>query len=175
MAQMTVASVDTRLTLSDGFYAGLIGGGVLSAYFAACDALLRVPVDSLYRFMASAVLAKSALQGGWMPVALGIGILFLLAAVGGLVYAWLAHRIPALAKTPISSLTGLIYGFLVWLVFVDVIIPTTGMQETIDHPLWISAVGIGIFYGSALCEYLANVSRLRTHRAQQAAELAASQ
>ena len=172
MAQVTVVTVDTRLTLSDGFYGGLIGGSVLSVYFAICDTLLHVSLDSLYRFMASAVLGKGAMQSGWMPVALGVCILYLLAALGGIVYAWLAYRVPALAKTPISSLAGLIYGFVVWLVFIDVIIPLTGMQQTIDHPLWISAVGIGIFYGSALCEYLANVSRLRTHRAQRASELA---
>jgi hypothetical protein len=165
-----VVSTDTRLTLSDGFYAGLIGGGVLSAFFAVADWLIHAPLDSIYLFMASAVLGKAAMTGGWMPIALGLGMLFLLATLGGVVYAWLAHRFTVLAKTPISSLAGLVYGFLAWLFFVDVIIPTTGMQQTIDAPLWVSAAGVGIFYGSALCEYLANVSRLRTARAARAGQ-----
>ncbi|MGH7715036.1 MAG: hypothetical protein ACREML_03460, partial [Vulcanimicrobiaceae bacterium] len=82
----------------------------------------------------------------------------------------IARRFTFLAKSPISSLGGLIYGFIVWFIFVDMIIPMTGMQQTVDHPLWISAIGIGIFYGSALCEFLASVSRVRTARADRAAE-----
>lgn len=165
---MVVVRIDPRLTLSDGFYGGLIGGVVLSAFFAVIDALLHQPLDSIYLFMASAVLGKAALSGGWMPLVLGIALMLLLAAIGGIFYAGLARRFTALARTPISSLAGLVYGFAVWLVFVDVIIPTTGMQQTVDHPLWIPAAGIGIFYGSALCEFLAGVSRVRTARAERA-------
>lgn len=156
--------------MSDGFYGGLLGGAALSVFFAVVDAIMHEPIDSIYLFMASAVLGKAALAGGWMAIALGIGILFLLAAIGGIVYSILARQYPALAKTPFSSFWGLFYGFVVWLVFVDVIIPTTGMQTTVDHPLWISAAGIGIFYGSSLCEYLASVSRLRVARAERMAE-----
>jgi len=165
---MVVVRIDPRLTLTDGFYGGLIGGTVLSAFFAAIDWLLHEPLDSIYLFMASSVLGKAALAGGWMPLVLGIALMYLLAAIGGMIYAGLARRFTALARTPISSLGGLVYGFIVWLIFVDIIIPTTGMQQTIDHPLWISAVGIGIFYGSALCEFLASVSRVRTAKAGRA-------
>lgn len=156
--------------MSDGFYGGLLGGAVLSVFFAVIDAIMHEPLDSIYLFMASAVLGKAALGGGWMPVALGIAILFLLAAAGGIFYSILARQFSALAKTPISSLGGLIYGFIVWVLFVDIIIPSTGMQQTVDHPLWVSAVGIGLFYGSALCEYLASVSRLRAARAERGGE-----
>lgn len=166
---MVVVQIDPRLTLSDGFYGGLIGGAVLSVFFAVIDFLLHEPLDSIYLFMASAVLGKSALSGGWMPLVLGLALMFLMAAVGGIFYAAIARRFTLLAKTPISSLGGLIYGFIVWFIFVDVIIPLTGMQQTVDHPLWISAIGIGIFYGSALCEFLASVSRVRTARADRAA------
>lgn len=154
--------------MSDGFYAGLLGGGVLSVFFVVIDAILHEPLDAVYLFMASGVLGKAALSGGWMPLALGIGIMFLLAALGGIFYSMLARQFTVLAKTPISSLGGLVYGFVVWFLFVDVIIPSTGMQQTVDHPLWVSAIGIGIFYGSALCEYLASVSRLRAARAERA-------
>ena len=156
--------------MSDGFYGGLLAGVVLSAFFAAVDLLLHEPLDSIYLFIASAVLGRAALAGGWMPIALGIAMFFLLAAIGGIVYSILARHWQALATTPTSSLAGLIYGFIVWLIFVDVVVPTTGMQQTVDHPLWISAAGIGIFYGSALCEYLANVSRLRKARHERAGE-----
>jgi hypothetical protein len=165
---MVVVRIDPRLTLSDGFYGGLIGGAVLSVFFAVIDFLLHEPLDSIYLFMASSVLGKAALTGGWMPLVLGIALMFLMAALGGIFYAAIARKITILAKTPISSLGGLIYGFIVWFIFVDVIIPTTGMQQTVDHPLWISAIGIGIFYGSALCEFLASVSRVRTAKAERA-------
>ncbi|MGH7662400.1 MAG: hypothetical protein ACRENA_15955 [Vulcanimicrobiaceae bacterium] len=156
--------------MSDGFYGGLLAGAVLSVFFIAVDLLLREPIDSIYLFVASAVLGKAALTGGWMPIALGIAMFFLMAAIGGIVFSILARNWQALATTPTSSLAGLVYGFFVWLVFVDIIIPSTGMQQTVDHPLWISAAGIGIFYGSALCEYLANVSRLRKARHERAGE-----
>lgn len=156
--------------MSDGFYGGLLAGAVLSVFFAVVDLLLHEPIDSIYLFIASAVLGKAALSGGWMPVALGIAMFFLLASIGGIVYSIFARIWQALATTPTSSLAGLIYGFMVWLVFVDIIVPTTGMQQTVDHPLWISAAGISIFYGSALCEYLANVSRLRKARHERAGE-----
>ena len=168
MIAHAVVRLDPRLTLSDGFYGGLIGGAVLSAFFAVIDLLLHEPLDSIYLFMASAILGPSALQGGWMPLVLGIAMMFLLCAIGGIIYAGLARKWNFLAQTPISSLAGLVYGFIVWLVFVDVVIPMTKMQQTVDHPLWISAVGIGIFYGSALCEFLANISRVRRARFERA-------
>jgi len=157
---------DPRLAWSDGFYGGLISGAVVSVFFMVTDALLRLPIDSIYLFLASAVLGKAAMNGGWLPVALGVGMLFLLSAFGGMFYAGIARRWPALAQTPVSTVAGLIYGFFVWLLFVDVIVPTSGMQQTIDHPLWISAAGIGLFYGTTLCEYLANVARKRLARSQ---------
>gem|GEM_PF-821976 len=169
-----VVRIDPRLTMSDGFYGGLLAGVVLSAFYVVVGLLLHEPIDSIYLFVASAVLGKAALAGGWMPVALGIGMFFLLAAIGGIFYSVLARHFGALARTPTSSLAGLIYGFIVWLIVVDVIIPTTGMQQTVDHPLWISAAGIGIFYGSALCEYLASVSRLRVARAERGGESSAA-
>ena len=156
--------------MSDGFYAGLLGGGVLSLFFVVIDFILHEPLDAIYLFMASSVLGKAALAGGWMPLALGLGIMFLLAAMGGIFYSVLARQFTLLAKTPISSLGGLAYGFIVWVIFVDIIIPSTGMQQTVDHPLWVSAIGIGVFYGSALCEYLASVARLRAARVQRATE-----
>lgn len=162
---MIEVKVDPRLSWSDGFYGGLIAGVVLSLFFVVADMFTHEPLDSIYLFLASGVLGKAALTDGWMGIALGVGLLFVLAGIGGIVYAALARRYPRLVKTPISSLAGLVYGFLVWLVFVDVIIPTTGMQQTIDSPLWVSAIGIGIFYGSTLCEYLANIARMRAMRA----------
>ena len=166
---MIEVKVDTRLSWSDGFYGGLLAGVVLSLFFAVANMFTHEPLDAVYLFLASAVLGKAALTGGWLAVALGIGLLFILAGIGGIVYAALARRFTRLVKTPISTLAGLVYGFTVWLIFVDVVIPTTGMQQTIDHPLWVSAAGIGIFYGSALCEYLANVARTRATRAERAA------
>ena len=171
---MVVVRIDPRLTVSDGFYGGLIGGGVLSAFFAVIDALMHEPLDSIYLFMASAVLGKSALAGGWMALALGIVVFFLLASIGGMIFSAIARHWTALSQTPISSFAGLVYGFIVWLIFVDVVIPLTSMQQTVDHPLWISAAGLGIFYGSALCEYLASVARVRTVRAERASEPAAT-
>jgi len=168
MVAHVVVRIDPRLTLSDGFYGGLIGGVVLSVFFAVIDLLLHEPLDSIYLFMASSILGRAALNGGWMPLVLGIALMLLLSAIGGVFYAILARRFTVLAQTPISSLGGLVYGFIVWLVFVDIVIPMTGMQQTVDHPLWISAVGIGIFYGSALCEFLANVSRVRRARFERA-------
>ena len=162
---MIHVKVDPRLSWSDGFYGGLIAGVVLSLFFVVANLLTHDPLDSIYLFLASAILGKAALSDGWMAIALGLGLLFILAGIGGIVYAALARRFTRLVKTPISSLAGLVYGFLVWLVFVDVVVPTTGMQQTIDSPLWVSAIGIGIFYGSALCEYLANVARSRAARA----------
>jgi len=157
--------------MSDGFYGGLLAGVALSVFFAAIDLIfLHEPIDSIYIFMASAVLGKAALGGGWLTIALGIGVFFLVAAIGGIFYSVLARQFTALAKSPTSSLGGLAYGFIVWLLVVDVIIPSTGMQQTVDHPLWISAAGISIFYGSALCEYLASVARLRAARAERATE-----
>lgn len=158
--------------MSDGFYAGLLGGGVLSLFFVVIDFILHEPLDAVYLFMASSVLGKAALAGGWMPLALGLGIMFLLAAIGGIFYSALARHFTVLAKTPISSLGGLVYGFIVWVIFVDVIIPSTAMQQTVDHPLWVSAIGIGVFYGSALCEYLASVARIRAARVARATESA---
>jgi len=165
---MVVVRIDPRLTLSDGFYGGLIGGAVLSIFFAVIDFFLHEPLDSIYLFMASSVLGKAALNGGWMPLVLGLALMFLMAALGGIFFSAFARKLTFLAKSPISSLAGLVYGFIVWFVFVDIIIPMTGMQQTVDHPLWISAIGIGIFYGSALCEFLASVSRSRTARAERA-------
>jgi len=171
-AYMVVVRIDPRLTLSDGFYGGLIGGAVLSVFFAVIDFFLHEPLDSIYLFMASSVLGKAALNGGWMPLVLGLALMFLMAAIGGIFYAGFARKLTFLAKSPISSLAGLVYGFIVWFIFVDLIIPLTGMQQTVDHPLWISAIGIGIFYGSALCEFLASVSRNRMARAERANESA---
>jgi hypothetical protein len=162
---MIEVKLDPRLTTGDGFYGGLIGGVVLSLFYVVADTITHQPMDSIYLFMASAVLGKNAMNGGWMPIALGVGMLFFLAAFGGMLYAGCARAWPDLARTPVSSFTGLLYGFIVWLIFVDIIVPTTGMQQTIDHPLWISALGIGIFYGTALCEYLSSVARSRAKRA----------
>ena len=104
--------------------------------------------------MASSVLGKVALNGGWMPLVLGLALMFLMAALGGIFYAGFARKFTFLAKSPISSMAGLVYGFIVWFIFVDVIIPMTGMQQTVDHPLWISAIGIGIFYGVGIVRIL---------------------
>ncbi len=56
---MVVVRIDPRLTLSDGFYGGLIGGAVLSVFFAIIDFFLHEPLDSIYLFMASSVLGKA--------------------------------------------------------------------------------------------------------------------
>ena len=154
----------TRLTWSDGLYGGLIAGVVVSIFFMIADAVMHDPILTIYTFMASAVLGSSATNGGWVAVALGAGLLYLASALGGIAYAIVARRITSLARTPISTFAGFVYGFVVWLIFVDVIVPMTGMQQTINHPLWVSAVGIGFFYGSALCEYLANIARSRAAR-----------
>jgi len=154
----------SRLTWSDGLYGGLVGGVVVSIFFMIADAVVHDPILTIYTFMASAVLGKSAASGGWPAIALGAGLLYLASGFGGIVYAVFARRITSLARTPISTIAGFVYGFILRLVFVDVIVPMTGMQQMIKHPLWVSAVGIGFFYGSTLCEYLANVARSRAAR-----------
>ena len=153
-----------RLTWSDGLYGGLVAGVVVSIFFMVADAIMHDPILTIYTFMASAVLGSAAKSSGWVALALGAGLLYLASALGGIAYAIVARRITALARTPISTFAGFVYGFIVWLVFVDVIVPMTGMQQMINHPLWVSAIGIGFFYGSALCEYLANVARSRAAR-----------
>ncbi len=158
------ATVDTRLRWSDGLYGGLIAGVVNSAFFAGVNLFRHEPLDSLYVFLASSVLGANAKAIGFPAVAMGLGLMFFFSAIGGIIYALLARRFSNLAKTPISAIAGFVYGFLVWLLFIDVVVPTTGLQQTIDQPLWISAVGIGIFWGTALCEYLANVARSRPAR-----------
>ena len=146
---------------SDGLYGGLIAGVVVSIFFVIVDALSREPLNAAYAVLASSILGTSARTMGMIATALGVALLFLGSALGGIAYAIASRRATIMVRTPYSTILGFVYGFLIWLLFVDVIVPMSGMQATIDRPLWISAVGIGIFYGSALCEYLANVARGR--------------
>ena len=153
--------VDTRLRWSDGLYGGLVAGIVVSIFFSVVDVVTHEPIASVYVVLASAILGTAAHSVGTIAIILGVAMLFLSSAIGGIFYALLSRKIGMLVIWPYSTILGFVYGFLIWLFFIDVVVPMSGMQATIDRPLWISAVGIGFFYGSALCEYLANIARSR--------------
>jgi hypothetical protein len=155
------AEPDSRLRLSDGLYGGLIAGAVNSVFFAVADLVVHESLASPYVFLATAALGTNARNLGWPSLVMGLAMMFLGSALGGIVYAFWARRIPMLAETPVSGIAGLLYGLVIWLLFVDLVVPTTGLQQTIDRPLWVSAVGLSLFWGTALCEYLANVARSR--------------
>lgn len=141
---------------SDGVYAGLVAAAVFGCYFMLVDSLIyRLPWSLAFTTLGSAVLGpKLSAGGGWPVLTLGIGLFLLIGAIAGIGYALLAIRFPGLAETPGSAIGGILYGLLLWVVYMDVLMPLSWLNTTAVQP-WVETVpGAALFFGFPLCEYL---------------------
>lgn len=96
----------------------------------------RAPLDG-WRFVASGLIGKSALEGGWVTGALGLLVHYGLTTIMATLFVLAARRQPGLLRSPWVS--GLIYGALIFAAMNYVIVPHSAV------PVWKTPQG---FWGN---------------------------
>jgi uncharacterized membrane protein HdeD (DUF308 family) len=148
----TAEAFDDRARWYHGLYGGLAGGVVALAFFWIVGAawLRDIPVSEIARLDASTILGTHAHEPSALVVAVGIAIHFITAAVCGIVYALLARRLPGLTRAPVSAISGLVYGAIVWYVLANVVVPLTHAPNIV--PMWEGLVASMLGFGFAVSE-----------------------
>lgn len=139
---------------SDGLYGGLIAGVVSALFFIIVGQQVdhdAVFGDYFVRF-ADAVFGSRAEGLGMMALIFGIVLYFIAAAIFGILYALVANSFRPTWKAPTSILCGITYGFVMYFVVEDVLVPVLGV--TSYQPLWEGLVGNVFFHGIVISEFI---------------------
>jgi hypothetical protein len=139
---------------SDGLVGGLIAGVISALFFIiVCQQFdhERVLGDYFVRF-AMAVFGSRAAGLGPLALLFGIFLYFIAAAIFGILYGLVAANFKPMWKAPTSALCGITYGFVMYFVVEDVIVPVLGVSSY--QPLWEGLVGNVLFHGIVISEYI---------------------
>jgi len=108
-------------------------GGLIGGVLDISDALLfygtrGVLPQRLLQGIASGLLGARALQGGWAAAGLGLALHFLIAFTAAAVYYAVSRKLRMLRERPILS--GLLYGFAVFLFMNMVVLPLSAIHQS---------------------------------------------
>lgn len=108
-------------------------GGLVGGVLDISDALLfygmrGVAPQRLLQGIARGLLGTPAIQGGWPAAALGLALHFLIAFTAAAVYYAASRKLRMLRERPILS--GLLYGFAVFLFMNMVVLPLSAIHQS---------------------------------------------
>ena len=143
----------------DGLFGGLLAGLTVALFYVIVSVawLHDMTVAEFFANIASGILHGPHLAKNIWAILFGVSLHFLVAAVFGIIYAFVAQRVRSMWQAPFSVMWGLLYGLFVWFVISDVLVPLLGITSTL--PLWEGLVADTIFYGIVLSEYTTVVYR----------------
>jgi hypothetical protein len=138
----------------DGLYGGLLAGSIVAVFYGIVSvAILHdFTIAGFFADVASSVIGSRATPDNGFAVALGVGIHFLISAMFGLFYGILSLKFRSMWHAPYSIIWGCTYGFVVWFVIANVVVPAFGIVNTM--PLWEALVANMVFFGFVLSEYM---------------------
>jgi hypothetical protein len=139
---------------SDGLVGGLIAGVISALFFIIVGQQIdHDPImgDYFVRF-ANAVLGSRATALGPVALLVGLFLYFIAAAIFGILYGLVAANFRPMWKAPTSAVCGITYGFIMYFVLEDVLVPVLGV--TSYQPLWEGLVGNVLFHGIVISEYI---------------------
>ena len=139
---------------SDGLIGGLIAGVISALFFIIVGQQIdheAVLGDYFVRF-ANAVFGSRAESLGSFALLFGLFLYSVAAAIFGILYGLVAAGFRPMWKAPTSVLCGITYGFIMYFVVEDVLVPVLGV--TSYQPLWEGLVGNVLFHGIVISEYI---------------------
>ena len=137
---------------TDGLYGGLIAGLVSAVFFAFAGTLDHAPFGDYFVRFAVAVFGPRGENLGAIALLFGLFLHFFEAAIFGIIYALIAKGFRPMWKAPTSVLCGITYGFVMYFVTEDVIVP---MLHVVSYTrAWEAIVGNVVFHGIILSEYI---------------------
>jgi len=138
----------------DGLYGGLLAGATVAVFYGIVSvAILHdFSIAGFFADVASSVIGSRATPGNALAVALGVGMHFLISAMFGLFYGLLSLKFRSMWHAPYSIVWGCTYGFVVWFVIANVVVPAFGVVNI--QPLWEALVANVVFFGFVLSEYM---------------------
>ncbi|MGH9779161.1 MAG: hypothetical protein ACRD5I_12190 [Candidatus Acidiferrales bacterium] len=108
---------------------GLIAGALDISYACVRGILRGSTAVRTLQSVASGLLGRAALDGGWATAGLGLGLHFVIALGAATVYYLASRRIALMVKRPVLS--GLLFGALVYLFMSRVVVPLSAAPFTI--------------------------------------------
>lgn len=108
---------------------GLIAGALDITYACVRGVVLGSTAVRILQSVASGLLGRAALEGGWATAALGLGLHFVIALSAATVYYAASRRIRLMVSRPVPS--GLLFGALVYLFMSRVVVPLSAAPFTI--------------------------------------------
>lgn len=155
-----------RRAASLPFGRALLYGGLAVGILDALDAIVFFGLRSgatpmrVFQGIASGLLGRSAMTGGWPTALLGIAIHFFIAFTIVLVFLLASRHLETLARHPIAL--GIVYGIAVYLVMNRVVIPLSAIGSTAWPPFPVLANGVLIhMFGVGLPSGLAARAMIR--------------
>jgi hypothetical protein len=128
------------------FGRALLFGGLAVGILDGLDAIIFFGLRSgatpmrIFQGIASGLLGRSALTGGWTTALLGVAVHFFIAFTIVLVFLLASRRVAALTRAPI--LWGLVYGVVVYLVMNRIVIPMSAIGSTAWPPVPVLLNGV---------------------------------
>ena len=143
---MTTAS--SRIAAPLSFGRAWLYGGLAVGILDGLDAIVFFGLRSgatpvrIFQGIASGLIGRSALTGGWPTALIGIAIHFVIAFTIVLVYLLASRKLPFLARGAIFW--GVVYGIGVYLVMNRIVIPLSAIGSTAWPPLPVLLNGVAI-------------------------------
>lgn len=130
------------------FGRALLLGGLAVGILDGLDAIIFFGLRSgatpvrIFQGIASGLIGRSALAGGWTTALLGVAIHFFIAFTIVLVFLLASRGLPTLTRAPIFW--GLVYGIAVYLVMNRIVIPMSAIGSSAWPPLPVLLNGVMI-------------------------------
>jgi hypothetical protein len=109
-------------------------GGLVAGTLDGLDAILffeftkGVPAYRIFQHIASGLLGRSAFQGGWKTVVLGVGLHFLIATGAAATYYLASQILPGLLRRPFVY--GPLFGLAVFAFMYRVVVPLSAVTQS---------------------------------------------
>jgi hypothetical protein len=121
---------------------GLVAGALDISYACVRGILRGSTAQRILQSVASGLLGRGALEGGWATAGLGLGLHFLIALGAATTYYVVSGRIAVMVKRP--WLAGPMFGALVYLFMSRVVVPLSAAPFTIR--LTLLDLGVHMFF-----------------------------
>jgi hypothetical protein len=121
---------------------GLIAGALDISYACVRGILRGSTAMRTLQSVASGLLGRGALDGGWATAALGVALHFTIALGAATVYYLASRRIALMVQRPVLS--GLLFGALVYLCMSRVVVPLSAAPFRI--PLTLLDLAVHMFF-----------------------------
>jgi hypothetical protein len=115
-----------------GLAAGVLDGTAASLSYGA-------PAQRIFQSVASGLLGREALDGGWATASMGIGLHFLIATAAAATYVAASSRMPVLVRRP--WLFGPAFGIAVYFFMQHVVVPLSAASQA---PFSVARLGKGL-------------------------------